>query len=86
MALLKLFLGCASSCNSRVPNSFEGLFASGRGEGFAAQIARRVRADLSFQILIGFRNGSPLTIGHGNGEMYLASDEIALAPFTETIT
>ncbi|WFU71466.1 glutamine--fructose-6-phosphate transaminase (isomerizing) [Bradyrhizobium sp. CB2312] len=37
-------------------------------------------------LLIGVRNGSPLAIGHGDGEMYLASDEIALAPFTETIT
>ncbi|MGY4281081.1 glucosamine--fructose-6-phosphate aminotransferase (isomerizing) [Bradyrhizobium sp. LM2.7] len=37
-------------------------------------------------LLIGVRNGSPLAIGRGSGEMYLASDEIALAPFTETIT
>ncbi|WP_342741058.1 glutamine--fructose-6-phosphate transaminase (isomerizing) [Bradyrhizobium sp. B117] len=37
-------------------------------------------------LLIGVRNGSPLAIGHGDGEMYLASDEIALAPFTDTIT
>ncbi|MET4803918.1 glutamine--fructose-6-phosphate transaminase (isomerizing) [Bradyrhizobium sp. LB11.1] len=37
-------------------------------------------------LLIGVRNGSPLAIGRGTGEMYLASDEIALAPFTETIT
>ncbi|MCA1386093.1 MULTISPECIES: glutamine--fructose-6-phosphate transaminase (isomerizing) [unclassified Bradyrhizobium] len=37
-------------------------------------------------LLIGACNGSPLAIGHGDGEMYLASDEIALAPFTERIT
>ncbi len=37
-------------------------------------------------LIIGARNGPPLAIGHGNGEMYLGSDAIALAPFTDTIT
>jgi glucosamine--fructose-6-phosphate aminotransferase (isomerizing) len=37
-------------------------------------------------LLIGARKGSPLAIGHGNGEMYLGSDAIALAPFTDTIS
>ncbi|WP_183244234.1 glutamine--fructose-6-phosphate transaminase (isomerizing) [Bradyrhizobium sp. cir1] len=37
-------------------------------------------------LLIGARKGSPLAIGHGNGEMYLGSDAIALAPLTDTIT
>ncbi len=37
-------------------------------------------------LMIGARNGPPLAIGHGNGEMYLGSDAIALAPFTDTIT
>ncbi|MGK9198962.1 MULTISPECIES: glutamine--fructose-6-phosphate transaminase (isomerizing) [Sinorhizobium] len=32
------------------------------------------------------RNGPPLAIGHGNGEMFLGSDAIALAPFTNEIT
>src|SRR5581483_6693695 len=32
------------------------------------------------------RQGPPLAIGHGQGEMYLGSDAIALAPFTDTIT
>src|ERR1700741_3654587 len=36
-------------------------------------------------LLIGARKGSPLAIGHGDGEMYLGSDAIALAPFTDTI-
>jgi glutamine---fructose-6-phosphate transaminase (isomerizing) len=36
--------------------------------------------------MIGARRGSPLAIGHGSGEMYLGSDAIALAPFTDTIT
>src|SRR5262249_47877742 len=33
-------------------------------------------------LLIGARKGSPLAIGYGEGEMYLGSDAIALAPFT----
>jgi glucosamine--fructose-6-phosphate aminotransferase (isomerizing) len=37
-------------------------------------------------LLIGARKGSPLAIGYGKGEMYLGSDAIALAPFTETIS
>ena len=37
-------------------------------------------------LMIGARQGSPLAIGHGKGEMYLGSDAIALAPFTSEIT
>lgn len=37
-------------------------------------------------LLIGARNGSPLAVGFGHGEMYLGSDAIALAPFTNTIS
>jgi glucosamine--fructose-6-phosphate aminotransferase (isomerizing) len=37
-------------------------------------------------LLIGARKGSPLAVGHGDGEMYLGSDAIALAPFTNRIT
>ena len=37
-------------------------------------------------MIIGARNGPPLAVGHGNGEMYLGSDAIALAPFTSAIT
>ena len=36
-------------------------------------------------LLIGARKGSPLAVGYGEGEMYLGSDAIALAPFTDTI-
>jgi glucosamine--fructose-6-phosphate aminotransferase (isomerizing) len=36
--------------------------------------------------LIGARRGSPLAVGHGEGEMYLGSDAIALAPFTDDIS
>ncbi|MBU6456963.1 MAG: glutamine--fructose-6-phosphate transaminase (isomerizing) [Bradyrhizobium sp.] len=37
-------------------------------------------------LLIGARNGPPLAIGYGEGEMYLGSDSIALGPFTDTIS
>jgi glucosamine--fructose-6-phosphate aminotransferase (isomerizing) len=37
-------------------------------------------------LLIGARRGSPLAIGHGDGEMFLGSDAIALAPFTSRVT
>jgi glucosamine--fructose-6-phosphate aminotransferase (isomerizing) len=37
-------------------------------------------------LLIGARRGSPLAIGYGDGEMYLGSDALALAPFTESIS
>ena len=37
-------------------------------------------------LTVGARNGPPLAVGHGDGEMYLGSDAIALAPFTNSIT
>ncbi len=37
-------------------------------------------------LMIGARKGSPLAIGYGKGEMYLGSDAIALAPFTDNIS
>ena len=37
-------------------------------------------------LMIGARRGPPLAIGHGSGEMYIGSDAIALAPFTDTIS
>ncbi len=37
-------------------------------------------------LLIAARRGSPLAIGHGDGEMFVGSDAIALAPMTDRIT
>eukprot|EP01037_Dinobryon_pediforme_P027245 gene27245-biopygen16229 len=37
-------------------------------------------------LLIGARKGSPLAVGHGDGEMFLGSDAQALAPFTDRVT
>ena len=59
-----------------------------------AQVLPRLRGAFAFAILfksdnnllIGARKGSPLAVGHGNGEMYLGSDAIALAPFTNRVT
>src|SRR5712671_2000894 len=37
-------------------------------------------------LLICARRGSPLAIGYGNGEMFVGSDSLALAPLTRRIT
>src|SRR5580693_1201023 len=37
-------------------------------------------------LLVGARRGSPLAIGYGDGAMYVGSDAIALAPFTDTVS
>ncbi len=49
---------------------------------FALAIAFRQHPDL----LIGARLGSPLVVGHADGETYLGSDALALAPLTQQIT
>ena len=56
--------------------------ALGRLEGaFALAIIFAGRHDL----MIGARRGSPLAVGYGDGEMYLGSDALALAPLTNRI-
>ena len=37
-------------------------------------------------LLIGARRGAPLAVGYGQDEMYLGSDALALAPFTDSLT
>jgi glucosamine--fructose-6-phosphate aminotransferase (isomerizing) len=49
---------------------------------FALAIIFRDHDDL----MIAARQGSPLAIGFGEGEMFLGSDAIALAPFTDALT
>src|SRR6202000_3213636 len=49
---------------------------------FALAFVFRGHSDL----MIGARKGSPLAIGHGDGEMYLGSDAIPLAPCSDTIS
>ena len=48
---------------------------------FALAIAFRAHPDL----LIGARLGSPLVVGYGEGETFLGSDALALAPLTQRI-
>ena len=48
---------------------------------FALAIAFRAHPDM----LIGARLGSPLVVGYGDGETYLGSDALALAPLTQQI-
>jgi len=49
---------------------------------FALAIAFRRYPDM----LIGARLGSPLVVGYGDGETYLGSDALALAPLTQRIS
>jgi glutamine---fructose-6-phosphate transaminase (isomerizing) len=67
-----------------------------RGAGPAAAVAAalpRLRGVFALAFLfageddlvIGARRGPPLAVGYGDGEMYLGSDAIALAPFTGSI-
>ncbi len=37
-------------------------------------------------LLVGVRHGAPLVVGYGEGTMYLASDALALLPFTNSVT
>ncbi len=75
------------------------LLALARKKGMSprdavAAILPRLRGAFAFAILfrddndllIGARKGSPLAVGHGAGEMFLGSDAIALAPFTNKVT
>src|SRR5207248_5266536 len=36
-------------------------------------------------LIIGARMGAPLTVGYGDGENYLGSDALAVAPWTQRI-
>ena len=55
-------------------------------EGLEGAFALAIIFDGHEDLMIAAREGSPLAIGFGEGEMYLGSDAIALAPLTDTIT
>jgi glucosamine--fructose-6-phosphate aminotransferase (isomerizing) len=38
------------------------------------------------KLILGARHGSPLVVGHGDGEMFLGSDALAVGPFTNRVT
>jgi glucosamine--fructose-6-phosphate aminotransferase (isomerizing) len=70
------------------------LLNKGKSPEEAMDIAmERLHGAFSFAILFadhpdlmaGARRGSPLAIGYGEGEMYLGSDAMALAPYTNQI-
>jgi glucosamine--fructose-6-phosphate aminotransferase (isomerizing) len=53
------------------------------------QAARRIAVVMIFagehDLMIGTRQGTPLAVGYGDGEMFVASDSYALAPLTKKI-
>jgi glucosamine--fructose-6-phosphate aminotransferase (isomerizing) len=38
------------------------------------------------KLVMGARRGSPLVVGHGEGEMFIGSDALAVGPFTNKVT
>src|SRR5271167_3798555 len=72
----------------------EDELASGKSPAEAVQAAlKRMRGAFALvylfegedDLLIGAREGAPLAVGYGEGEMYLGSDALALAPFTDRV-
>ena len=68
--------------------------ATGKGPAEAVHAAlKRLRGAFALvylfegeeDLLIGARQGAPLAVGYGEGEMYLGSDALALAPFTDRV-
>ncbi len=59
-----------------------------------AEVLPKLRGAFAFAIIfddeenlmIAARRGSPLAIGHGDGENFVGSDAVALAPFTNKVT
>ena len=64
----------------------------GQGRAQCAEAAAKARSRWPScssgdeDLIVGARNGPPLAVGYGEGEMFLGSDAIALAPFTNSIT
>ena len=72
----------------------EDELASGKSPAEAVQAAlKRMRGAFALvylfegedDLLIGARLGAPLAVGYGDGETYLGSDALALAPFTDRV-
>ncbi len=55
-------------------------------EKLTGAFALAVLIDGEADLLLAARRGSPLAIGHGDGAMFLGSDAIALAPFTNRLS
>ncbi len=67
----------------------DGSIAAAGGAGGAAAAGGAFALAILFaghhEMMIGARRGSPLAVGYGDGEMYLGSDALALAPLTRRI-
>jgi glucosamine--fructose-6-phosphate aminotransferase (isomerizing) len=69
------------------------LDAGATPDAAVARVLKRLHGAFSFAILFrthpdimyGARRGSPLVLGYGDGEMFLGSDALGLAPFTNRI-
>lgn len=68
-----------TSKNADFPEAFRKVF--NQMEGLNAVIAVSSKEN----VLVAARNGSPLVIGFGNGENFLASDASALLPYTKDV-
>ncbi|WP_412563453.1 glutamine--fructose-6-phosphate transaminase (isomerizing) [Thalassobius sp. MITS945101] len=68
----------------------DGLSAVDAAEATLAQLDGAFALAFLFEgeedLMVAARKGSPLAIGHGEGEMFVGSDAIALAPMTDKIT
>jgi glutamine---fructose-6-phosphate transaminase (isomerizing) len=78
-----------------VAHLIDDALAEGKGPREAVSaVLGRLKGAFAFVILfqgeqdlmMGARRGSPLAVGHGDGEMFLGSDSMALAPFTNRVT
>jgi glucosamine--fructose-6-phosphate aminotransferase (isomerizing) len=75
------FLDCELKAGADPVLAVKAVLSKLRG-AFALAILFSGRDDL----MIAARRGSPLAVGYGEGEMFLGSDAMALAPFTDRVT
>ena len=65
-------------------------YLADRALALTVKLARDLEKPILFEgeadLMVVARKGSPLAIGHGDGEMFVGSDAIALAPMTDRIT
>ena len=75
--LISFYLKCGESPETATAKTLKRLQGA-----FALGIVFAGRQDM----MIAARQGSPLAIGYGDGEMYLGSDALALAPLTQKLS
>jgi len=86
---------CTDTDTETIAHLLTNLLASGHDpEEAMAEAMTRLQGAFSLGIMfadrpglmVGARRGSPLAVGYGEGEMFLGSDALALAPYTNRIT